>query len=105
MKCRILSLLTAPVLLVACSTLEFREAQPEKYAGFDCDELAQLSESYRPGPKAQLFDNDLSEIERNNPNDRVRRIGEPRPGATEFELEQARERRSISLARRQKGCI
>jgi len=95
-------LMTAAIWLSGCSTLDFKDAEPEKYMGFDCEQLAQLSESYRDTPQDMLDTDDVSELERRN--ERNSSIG-VRGNARPYEIEQARDQRSITLARRQKGCL
>lgn len=85
-----------------CVTLDFKDAEPEKYMGYDCEQLAQLAESYRPLTQDYLFADDISERERMN--ERDNRVG-VRDDARPYEIEQERDRRSIALARRQKDCI
>ncbi|MGB6229171.1 MAG: hypothetical protein WBF53_03475 [Litorimonas sp.] len=92
----------AALLLGGCSTLNFNDAEPEKYAGFDCKELAVLAESFRPETQEQIFA-DVSDLERRN--EGTRDLGTTTRRARPYEIEQARERRSIALARREKGCI
>lgn len=80
--------------------MTFREADPEKYMAFECEQLDQLAESYRPQTQELLFA-DVSDLERRNDGNRGSGLqSNPRP----YELEQDRERRSIDLARRKKGC-
>lgn len=90
----------------ACSTLDFNDAEPEKYMGFDCEQLDQLAESYRTQEQVQLFnDGDISELERRNEvRDNVS-LGEQYRGQPNYEVEWRRDQRSITLARRQKDCI
>ena len=90
----------AALLLTGCSTLDFQDADPEKYMAFNCEQLFQLAESYRPQTQELLFA-DVSDLERRNEGNRASGVlANPRP----YELEQDRERRSIDLARRKKGC-
>jgi len=95
-------LMTAAIWLSSCSTLDFKDAEPEKYMGFDCEQLAQLSESYRDTAQNMVGADDISELERRN--ERNSSIG-VRGNARPYEIEQARDQRSIALARRQKGCL
>ena len=68
--------------------------------GYDCEQLNQLAESYRPQTQELLFA-DVSDLERRNEDSRASgNQANPRP----YEAEQDRERRSIDLARRKKGC-
>lgn len=93
-------LLLSGIGLTGCSTLNFNDAEPEKYMGMDCEQLNMLAESYRSETQDILFD-DVSDRERRNEaarDDGIRETARP------YEVEQARERRSVALARRQKGC-
>ena len=93
-------------LVAGCSTLDFQDAKPERYAAFDCDELEQLAESYRPDYTANLFsDSEDARFERRNESGASQRLGETSNAQRPYELRQERDRRSIALARRQKGCI
>jgi hypothetical protein len=87
--------------LSGCGTLNFREADPEKYMGFECEALDQLAESYRPQTQDQIFA-DVSDLERRNEGNSNLGL---RDDARPYEIEQDRERRSIALARRKKGCL
>ena len=90
----------AAIGLTGCNTVELRDADPEKYMAFDCEQLFQLAESYRPQTQELLFA-DVSDLERRNEGNRASGLlANPRP----YELEQDQERRSIDLARRKKGC-
>ncbi|WP_298917080.1 hypothetical protein [uncultured Algimonas sp.] len=94
-------ILIAAALLGGCKTLDFREADPEKYMAYDCEQLGQLAESFRPLTQEIVFA-DRSELERRNEGSRnVGLRDDPRP----YEVGQDRERRSIALARRKKGCM
>ncbi|GLQ20897.1 hypothetical protein ACFFUB_07920 [Algimonas porphyrae] len=88
-------------LLSACSTVNFNDAEPEKYIGMECEQLDLLAESYRSETQDILFD-DVSELERRN---QSTRDNGARSDARPYEIEQERERRSVALARRQKGCL
>ncbi len=95
------ALLAAMVWLPACSTLKLNDAEPEKYMAYDCRQLFALAEAFRPETQAQLFA-DISDLERRNLGNRGSGLSDnPRP----YEIEQERERRSISLAMREKDCI
>lgn len=87
-------------MLSACSTLNFNDAEPEKYMGMDCAALNQLAESYRTETQDLLFE-DVNDLERRNESPRNAGL---RSDARPYEIEQDRERRSVALARRQKGC-
>lgn len=86
--------------LTGCNTLNFNDAEPEKYMAFECEQLDQLAESYRPQTQELLFA-DVSDLERRNEGNRGSGL---QTDARPYELEQERERRSIDLARRKKGC-
>lgn len=90
----------ALTLLTGCGTLNFKDAEPEKYMAFDCEQLDQLAESYRPQTQELLFA-DVSDLERRNEGNRGSGL---QTNAPDYQLEQERERRSIDLARRKKGC-
>lgn len=95
-------LMASSLALGACSTLNFQPADPEKYMGLDCEQLDQLSESYRGMPQDLLNQTDPSELERRNETRQIEIArGNPRP----YEIEQHRDQRSIALARREKGCL
>ncbi len=96
----------AALCLSACGTLDFKTPDPEKYAALDCEQLAQLSESYRPTHEAMLFDSmERDAFERNVESGRSQRLGKDRPGIQRpYEADQALDRRSIALARREKNC-
>ncbi|MGB6317902.1 MAG: hypothetical protein WBG08_04640 [Litorimonas sp.] len=98
---QMLSLSALALLLSGCSTMDLNDAEPEKYMAYDCEQLFQLAEAYRPETQAQLFA-DVSDLERRNIGNRGSGLlDRPRP----YEIEQERERRSISLAMREKGCV
>lgn len=85
---------------------DFKDAEPEKYMGLDCEQLEELAESYRTQQQFQLFnDGDISEMERRNIDREDVTIGQQYRGQPNYEVEWERDRRSITLARRQKGCI
>ncbi|MEM7729029.1 MAG: hypothetical protein AAF311_07100 [Pseudomonadota bacterium] len=89
------------LLLSGCSTLNLNEAEPEKYMAYECQQLFQLAEAYRPQTQEQIFA-DVSDLERRNLGNRGSGLSDnPRP----YEAEQQRERRSISLAMREKDCV
>lgn len=80
--------------------MNFKDAEPEKYMAFECEQLDQLAESYRPQTQELLFA-DVSDLERRNEGNRGSGL---QTNAPDYQLEQERERRSIDLARRKKGC-
>lgn len=99
------TILIAPIALAACASLDFKEAQPENYMGFDCDQLDQLAESYRTQSQVGLFlDDDISEQERLGKSPDDFSPGQTRANQNDYELEWEREKRSIALARRAKNC-
>lgn len=87
-------------LIGGCNTVDFREADASRYAGYECEELDLLSESYRRDTQEQIFA-DVSDLERRNEGNRNLGV---RDDARPYELDIDRERRSIALARREKGC-
>ncbi len=103
----VVTTVSLPFPLAACGTVDFKTAEPEKFAALDCEQLAQLSESYRPTHEVLLFDSmDRDAFERNVESGRSERLGRDRPGTQlPYEANQEQDRRSIALARRQKGCI
>ena len=73
--------------------------------GYDCEALDELAESYRSADQVDLFnDRDPSNLERNGETRDNLSPGRAYDGEPNFDVEQRRERRSIALARRQKGC-
>lgn len=95
----------AAFLLSGCITPAFEDAQPEKYAGFDCEQLNMLSESYRATPQDLVQEDDPSELERTNARRDSSLIFGQRAGDRPIDAQEERDRRSIALARRQKGCF
>ncbi|MGJ8560111.1 MAG: hypothetical protein ACSHX3_07735 [Litorimonas sp.] len=93
----------AAMLLSGCLTPKFEDAQPEKYVGYDCEQLNLLSESYRASPQDLLLEEDPSELERTNRRNISSLFGQ-RAGDRPINAQEERDRRSIALARRQKGC-
>lgn len=92
-------------VLTACDTLALNEAEPEKYSGLDCEQLDQLAESYRTQDQLDLFnDNNISERERLGDDPADRSLGQTNTTRTEFQANLDRDRRSIAVARRHKGC-
>lgn len=101
---RISLTLSAAALLSGCLTPNFEDAQPEKYAAYDCEQLNMLSESYRASPQDLLLEEDPSELERTNARRTSSLFGQ-RAGDRPVNAKEERDRRSIALARRQKGCL
>ena len=103
---KILLPMACGLLLASCGTVDFKTAEPERYAALDCEQLAQLAESYRPTHEALLFDSmERDAFERNVESGRSQTLGKDRPGVQRpYEADWARDRRSIALARREKGC-
>lgn len=95
----------AALLLTGCLTPNFEDAQPEKYAGFDCEQLNMLSESYRATPQDLLLEDDPSELERTNARRDSSSLFGQRAGDRPINAKEERDRRSIALARRQKDCL
>ena len=94
----------AAILLTGCFTPNFEDAQPEKYDGYDCEQLNLLSESYRASPQDLLLEEDPSELERTNSRRNSSILFGQRAGDRPIDAKEERDRRSIALARRQKGC-
>lgn len=100
---RKLSLLAA-LLLTACVTAG---AEPERYAGLDCQQLSDLKRSYTKSmAQYDLFnDGDINELERTNSSRRnLADIGKSRPDLRPYEVEQEKDLNSIRAAARLKGC-
>ena len=93
-------LILSAILMTGCTTLDFNEADASLYEGYECEELNMLSEAYRGETQERIFA-DVSDLERRNAGNR--NLGS-RDDARPYELEQDRQRRSIALARREKGC-
>ena len=105
-QAQILSLLIGTILLSSCVTPDFKEAEPEKYAGLSCEQLDELAESFRISAQNDPYaDIDINELERTNSNNRSIQPGQSYAGERNYEVEINRDRRSIALARRQKDCI
>lgn len=102
---RISLTLGAAILLSGCLTPAFEDAQPEKYTGFDCAQLNMLSESYRATPQDLVQEEDPSELERTNARRDSSLFFGQRAGDRPIDAKEERDRRSIALARRQKGCF
>jgi len=101
---RILVLLSA-LLLTACATAG---AEPERYAGMDCQQLSDLKRSYNQTRVTSdpFIDSDINERIRS---DGPRRntfwdIGESQPGLTPSQVKQEKDLNSIRAAARLKGC-
>lgn len=102
---RISFIISAAFALGGCLTPQFEDAQPEKYAGFDCEQLGQLSESYRATPQDLLLEDAPSDRERINNSRNSSSLFGQRAGDRPTNAKDARDRRSIALARREKGCL
>lgn len=92
-------------LLTGCLTPAFEDAQPEKYAGYDCAQLNMLAESYRATPQDLLLEDHPSELESTAARRDSSLIFGQRAGDRPTNAKEERDRRSIALARRQKGCL
>lgn len=100
---RILALLSA-LLLTACATAG---AEPERYAGMNCQQLSDLKRSYATSlAQYDLFnDGDINELERTNSSRRnLADVGQSRPDLRPYEVEQEKDLNSIRAAARLKGC-
>ena len=100
---RILALLSA-LLLAACATAG---AEPERYAGMNCQQLSDLKRSYATSlAQYDLFnDGDINELERTNSSRRnLADVGQSRPDLRPYEVEQEKDLNSIRAAARLKGC-
>lgn len=96
------AVLLCALILSGCSTLNFNDVEPEKYAHLDCPELNLLAESFRTETHEQIFA-DVSDLERRNTG--TRDLGMSTERARPYEVEQARDRRSVAYVRREKGCL
>jgi len=100
---RIVVLLSV-LLLTACATAG---AEPERYAGLDCQQLSDLKRSYTQSmAQYDLFnDGDINELERTNSTRRdLVDVGQSRPDLRPYEVEQEKDLNSIRAASRLKGC-
>lgn len=97
-------ILISALLLNACATAG---AEPERYAGMDCQQLTDLKRSYTQSiAQYDLFnDGDINELERTNSSRRnLANIGQSRPDLCPYEVEQEKDLNSIRAAARLKGC-
>lgn len=97
--------LLSAILLTACATAG---AEPERYAGMDCGQLADLKRSYNTS-LAQFdpfLDSDINERARRGSadNDNAFEIGQSRSGLTPGDVKYEKELNSIRAASRLKGC-
>jgi len=96
--------LTSALLLTACVTAG---AEPERFAGMDCQQLSDLKRSYTQSlAQYDLFnDGDINELERTNSSRRdLSDIGQTRPDLRPYEVQQEKDINSIRAASRLKGC-
>ena len=94
----------AALLLTACVTAG---AEPERYAGMNCQQLSDLKRSYTTSlAQYDLFnDGDTNELERTNSSRRdLSDVGQSRPNLRPYEVEQEKDLNSIRAAARLKGC-
>ena len=82
--------------LCGCISLS-EQAEPERFMGFDCEQLDQMAESYRTSPQVLLQEDDRVF---NNRDQDPNSLSRDRSLNSRYE----KERRSLALARRQKGC-
>ena len=97
-------ILLSALLLTACATAG---AEPERYAGLDCQQLSDLKRSYTTSlAQYDLFnDGDINELERTNSSRRnLADVGQSRPDLRPYEREQEKDLNSIRAASRLKGC-
>ena len=101
---RILVLLSA-LALTACVTAG---AEPERYAGLNCQQLSDLKRSYNQSPSQfdPFIDSDINERARNGNSDRrnLFEAGQSRSGLTQGEIKYEKDLNSIRAASRLKGC-
>lgn len=97
--------LIGTLLLTACATAG---AEPERYAGFDCQQLSDLKRSYNQTQmKSDPFiDSDINDRIRSDSSRRNNfwDIGQSRSRLTPGEVEQEKDINSIRAASRLKGC-
>ena len=97
-------ILLSAILLTACATAG---AEPERYAGLNCQQLSDLKRSYTTSlAQYDLFnDGDINELERTNSSRRnLADVGQSRPDLRPYEREQEKDLNSIRAASRLKGC-
>ena len=97
-------ILLSAILLTACATAG---AEPERYAGLNCQQLSDLKRSYTASlAQYDLFnDGDINELERTNSSRRnLADVGQSRPDLRPYEREQEKDLNSIRAASRLKGC-
>ena len=97
-------ILISALLLTACATAG---AEPERYAGMDCQQLSDLKRSYAKSfAQYDLFnDGDINELERTNAFRRnLADVGQSRPDLRPYEVKQEKDLNSIRAAARLKGC-
>ena len=94
-------LILAPVGLSGCLTFD-EAAEPERFMGFTCQQLADMAESFRASPQDLLQEPELSELGRDPAGNE---IGQAIfQDDTSLNRDLKRDLRSIALARREKGC-
>ena len=89
---------------MACTTAG---AEPERYAGFDCQQLSDLARSYTQTAAISdpFRDSDRIENERRSASDqKLGTIGQSRADLRPYEVKQEKELNSIRAASRLKGC-
>ncbi len=97
-------ILLSAILLTGCATAG---AEPERYAGLNCQQLSDLKRSYTTSlAQYDLFnDGDINELERTNSSRRnLADVGQSRPDLRPYEREQEKDLNSIRAASRLKGC-
>ena len=101
---RILMLLSA-LAFTACATAG---AEPERYAGLNCQQLSDLKRSYNQSPSQfdPFTDSDINERSRsgNTSRDNLFDAGQSRSRLTPGEVQYEKELNSIRAASRMKGC-
>lgn len=91
--------------LTACGTTA--GAEPERYAGLNCQQLSNLKKTYQKSfAQRNIFnDADINELERTNSTRHdLFDVGQSRPDLRAYEVEQEKDINSIRAASRLQGC-
>jgi len=98
------TVLISTPFLTACETAG---AEPERYAGLNCQQLSNLKKTYQQSfAQRDIFnDSDINELERTNATRRnLIDIGQSRPDLFAYEVDQEKDLNSVRAASRLKGC-
>ena len=97
--------LLSAVLLTACATAG---AEPERYAGLDCQQLSDLKRSYNQSLTQfdPFTDSEINERARRGKSERndLFQVGQSRSGLTPGQVNYEKDLNSIRAAARLKGC-